>query len=404
MKVLVLHSRYQQRGGEDLAVESEERLLTTKGHAVVCYHRNNQEIQRFTLLEKAFLPGTTVWSRKSMKEVRHTARQEKPNVAHFHNTFPLISPSAYAACRGAGIPVVQTLHNYRLLCPDANFFREGKPCEDCLGKITPWPGVFHGCYRRSRVSSGVAAAMLTIHRALGTWADSVDTYIALSEFAKSKFIEGGLPASKIVVKPNFVEPDPGADRNPSDYALFVGRLSAEKGVGTLLAAWKQTRTRIPLLILGDGPLRAELEAQVKILGLSRVEFRGYVDRTRVFAAMKRARFLVVPSQCYENFPTTIMEAFACGVPIIVAGLGAIPEIVADQHTGLHFDPRSSLDLAGKVDWALAHPREMEALGQAGRAEYLAKYTADRNYGMLMNIYERAVESHFGSGSNRRTDP
>jgi glycosyltransferase involved in cell wall biosynthesis len=246
--------------------------------------------------------------------------------------------------------------------------------------------------------------MLTIHRALGTWADSVDAYIALSEFAKNKFIEGGLPASKIVVKPNFVEPDPGADRNPSDYALFVGRLSAEKGVGTLLAAWKQTRTRIPLLILGDGPLRAELEAQVKTLGLSRVEFRGYVDRTRVFAAMKRARFLVVPSQCYENFPTTIMEAFACGVPIIVAGLGAIPEIVTDQHTGLHFDPRSSLDLAGKVDWALAHPREMEALGQAGRAEYLAKYTADRNYGMLMNIYERAVESHFGSGSNRRTDP
>jgi glycosyltransferase involved in cell wall biosynthesis len=404
MKVLVLHNRYQQRGGEDLAVESEDRLLTSMGHAVVRYHRSNTDIEQFTLFEKALLPASTLWSRKSFREARSTVRQEKPNVAHFHNTLPLISPSAYSACKDAGIPLVQTLHNYRLLCPAATFFRAAQPCELCLGKTVPWPGILHACYRDSRVSTGVVAAMLTMHRALGTWADLLDVYIALSEFAKNKFIEGGLPAGKIVVKPNFVHPDPGADRDPSDYALFVGRLSPEKGVGTLLAAWKQMGNSIPLLVLGDGPLRTELEAQVKTLGLSSVRFEGRVDRTAVFAAMKRARFLVVPSQCYENFPTTIVEAFACGLPTIAAGLGAIREIVADGHTGLHFDPGSSLDLAGKVDWAVVHPREMEAMGQAGRADYVGKYTAERNYLMLMDIYERAIELRLGRGSSRRTDP
>jgi glycosyltransferase involved in cell wall biosynthesis len=224
----------------------------------------------------------------------------------------------------------------------------------------------------------------------------VDVYIALSEFARNKFIEGGLPADKIMVKPNFIHPDPGADRSRSDYALYAGRLSGEKGLQTLLAAWTKIGHRIPLVILGDGPLRAELEAEVKRLGLPGVRFGGLVDREVVLAAMKAARFLVVPSECYENFPTTIVEAFACGVPTIAASLGAVREIVADQNTGIHFMAGSADDLATKVDWAWTHPREMEAIGEAGRAEYLAKYTSGRNLRLLMDIYERAMESR-GAG-------
>jgi glycosyltransferase involved in cell wall biosynthesis len=404
MKVLILHSHYQWSGGEDSAVDSEEQLLTTAGHSVARYDRNNEDIQRFTIPQHALLPATTLWSRKSLTEVRQVLLQDRPNVAHFHNTFPLISPAAYSACRNAGIPVVQTLHNYRLLCPTATFFREGKPCELCLGRKVPWPGVLHACYRDSRAATGVVAAMLMVHRALGTWTEMVDVYIALSEFSRSKFIEGGLPAAKIVVKPNFVDPDPGTAREPTDYALFVGRLSREKGLGILLAAWKQIGDRIPLLVLGDGPLRGEFEAQVNSLGLSQVRFGGGVDRETVLAAMRRARFLVVPSECYENFPTIIVEAFACGIPIIAANLGATREMVVDQQTGLQFLPGSPEDLAAKVDWAWAHPSEMEALGQAGRAEYVAKYTGDRNLRMLTDIYARAMESRGTGVCTRQTKP
>jgi len=404
MKVLILHNHYQWPGGEDLVVESEEQLLATAGHSVARYDRSNADIQRFTISEYALLPATTLWSRKSALEVQQVLLQNQPDVAHFHNTFPLISPAAYSACRAAGIPVVQTLHNYRLLCPESRFFRAGKPCERCLGRGVPWPAVLHACYRDSRAATGVVAAMLTVHRALGTWREMVDVYVALSEFAREKFIAGGLPAAKIVVKPNFVHPDPGTDRDGSDYALFVGRLSQEKGLGTLLAAWKLLGDRVPLLILGDGPLRGKFEAQAKTLGLSRVRFGGFVDRETILAAMKRARFLVFPSECYENFPTTIVEAFACGIPIITASLGAIREMVVDQHTGVHFLPGRAEDLAAKVDWAWMHAREMEAMGQAGRAEYVAKYTGERNFRMLMNIYERAIKTRAAGVFREQTKP
>jgi glycosyltransferase involved in cell wall biosynthesis len=392
MKVLVVHSRYKERGGEDAAVESEEQLLATEGHTVLPYYRNNAEIERFTIFQKAVLPGTAIWSKKSLAEVRQVALKHQPDVAHFHNTLPLISPAAYSACRSIGIPVVQTLHNYRLLCPAATFFRDGRPCERCQGKKVPWPGVRYACYRGSRAATGTVAAMVAIHRALGTWTDMVDLYIALSDFAKDKFIAGGLPAAKIVVKPSFVYPDPGAERQVSDYALFVGRLSQEKGLGTLFAAWKQLGNKIPLSVAGDGPLRRELEDLVQRLGLVGVQFLGRLDRQAIFSAMKRARFLVVPSECYESSPMTVVEAYACATPVIAAGHGALREIVADQRTGLHFVPGDAEDLAHKTEWAWTHPRQMEEIGQAGRAEFVAKYNADRNYRMLMDIYRRAIES------------
>ena len=392
MKVLVLHCRYTEPGGEDLAVASEEQLLATRGHTVLPYRRSNAEIDPLPMVQKAVLPLTTVWSKKSLAAVRDFAFDHQPDVAHFHNTFPLISPSAYSACRLAGIPVVQTLHNYRLVCPGTTLSRGGKPCERCLGKSIPWPAVRYACYRGNRTASGTVAAMLAVHQVLGTWTERVDLYVALSNFARDKFIAGGLPAAKIVVKPNFVHPDPGAERDVSDYALFVGRLSREKGLGTLLAAWKQLGSKIPLRIVGDGPLRCELEALVGRLGLAGVEFLGHLDRQGVFAAMKGARFLVVPSECYENLPTTVVEAYACCTPTIVAGLGALQEMVADKRTGIHFVPGNAEDLACKVEWAWTHPREMEEIGRSGRAEFLAKYTADRNYEMLMGIYKRAIES------------
>ena len=390
MKILAVHNRYREIGGEDFVVRSEADILSSAGHIVMRYERDNREIEKPAFSAAASLALQTIWSRKSYREVSRIARGKKPDVAHFHNTLPLISPSAHWACKRNAVPVVQTLHNYRLLCPAATFLRAGKVCELCLGKAIPWPGVVHACYRDSRAASAAVASMLSIHRLLHTWTAAVDVFIALSEFAKTKFVAGGLPAEKIHVKPNFVYPDPGAGADPSDFALFVGRLSPEKGPATLLAASGLLGGRVPLRMIGDGPLRAQLQSQASREGLSTIRFEGALPREKVFDAMKRSRFLVVSSECYENFPMAIVEAFACGVPAIVPDLGACAEIVADGCTGLRFNAGDAADLAAKIEWAWTHPLRMREMGLAARAEFAAKYTAPRNLRMLLEIYERVI--------------
>lgn len=241
------------------------------------------------------------------------------------------------------------------------------------------------------MASGVVAAMLTTHRALGTWARGVDVYIALTEFARRKFMEGGLPAEKIVVKPNFVHPDPGPGEGKGGYALFVGRLSPEKGVRTLLRAWERLKG-IPLKIVGDGPLQAEMEDLVRGGGLEGVEMLGRRPREEVLGLMREAGVLVFPSECYENFPMTVAEAFACGLPVVASRLGAMAGIVEDGRTGLLFAPGDAEDLAAKVAWLFSHPEELARMRREARAEYEAKYTAERNYQLLMEIYGQALEA------------
>jgi glycosyltransferase involved in cell wall biosynthesis len=310
-------------------------------------------------------------------------------VAHFHNTFPLVSPAGYYAAKAEGVPVVQTLHNYRLLCPNALFFRDGRVCEDCMSKVIPWPGVVHKCYRGSRAASGLVTAMLTTHRVLRTWTEMVDAYVALTEFARRKFVEGGLPAEKMVVKPNFVYPDPGPGEGRGGYALFVGRLSPEKGVGTLLAAWERLDRPVPLKVVGDGPLREQVvEAPDR---RPCVEYLGYRPAEEVHGLMKEASMLVCPSEWYETFGRVAAEAFATATPVIAADIGAIAELVEHGHTGLRFRPGDPEDLAAQVGWFLSHPEEHARMRREARAEFEAKYTAERNHQMMMEIYESALE-------------
>ncbi|RME69473.1 MAG: glycosyltransferase family 1 protein, partial [Chloroflexi bacterium] len=330
-----------------------------------------------------------VWSRESQENIRRLIREKKPDVAHFHNTFLMVSPAAYYACKEAGVPVVQTLHNYRLICPGALLMRDGRVCEECVGRAVPWPGMVHACWRGSRLQTSVVTAMLTVHRAIKTWTEQVDFYIALTEFARRKFIEGGLPADKIVVKPNFITPDPGMGDHEENYALFVGRLSPEKGVQALLRAWRRLRD-VPLKVVGDGPLMKEVQEFVGREGLQEVEVPGRRPRDEVFRLMREARALVFPSEWYETFGMTIAEAFACGLPVIASRLGAMAEIVEEGRTGLLFEPGNPEDLAAKVEWAWSHPEEMAEMGREARREYTQKYTAERNYQILMDIYRRAV--------------
>jgi glycosyltransferase involved in cell wall biosynthesis len=388
MKILIIHNHYLQPGGEDTVFEAEKALLEHYGHEVVTFVEDNARLEGVNPLKVAV---NAMWSREAQRDIRKWIEQTRPDVVHFHNTFLRISPAAYYTVKELGLPVVQTLHNYRLICPGTLLMRDGKVCEDCLRKIVSWPGVVHGCWRNSRSGTMVVAAMLTFHNVLRTWENQVDVYIALTEFARKKFVQGGLPAEKIVVKPNFVHPDPGNGEHKGNFALFVGRLSAEKGIRTMLSAWRLLKS-VPLKVVGDGPLMAEVKAQIEREWLA-IEVLGRCPREEVFSLMRQASFLVFPSEWYEGFPMTIAEAFACGLPVLASRLGAMAELVEDGRTGLLFEPGNPEDLAEKVAWAWAHSKEMAKMGREARREYETKYTAERNYEMLMAIYEKAMASH-----------
>jgi glycosyltransferase involved in cell wall biosynthesis len=387
MKILVAHNLYQQPGGEDHCVTAEVAMLEAHGHEVISYRLHNDSIHALGPLRAA---SRTIWSRPAYRQVRELLRTHRPQIAHFHNTFPLISPAAYYAARAENVGVVQTLHNFRLLCPNAMFFREGRACEDCLGRSFAWPGIVHKCYRGSRTASAAVATMATAHRVLGTWRKAVDVYIALTEFSRRKFIQGRLPAEKIVVKSNFVYPDPGAGAGTGGYAMFVGRLSAEKGVETLLAAWKAVRNRMPLKIVGDGPLAAMVADSVA--SDSRIEWLGHKPVEEVYALLGDAAFLVFPSQCYETFGRVAIEAFAKGTPVVASQIGAIAELVEHGRTGLLFKPGDSAALAQTIMDLASHPEQLIAMRGEARAEFESRYTATCNYQQLMAIYGDALRA------------
>ncbi len=374
MKILFVHNAYQHRGGEDSVVEAEIALLRSHGHVVETCFRSNDDVGSMPSLA---LARQTLWSDRTSRDLAGFVRRFQPDVIHAHNTFPLISPSLYWAADRAGVPVVQTLHNFRLMCLNALFLRDGKVCEDCMGHL-PWRGVARACYRGSHAASAALAGMLTLHRRLGTYQNKVARYIALNEFCRGKFIEGGLPAERVVVKPNFVDFD-APQPVPRAGLLFVGRLSVEKGVTTLAEAMALLPDAA-LRVAGDGPEAGLLEG---VAGVSRL---GSLPGEAVRQEMGRAAALVVPSIWYENFPRTLVEAFACGLPVIASRIGALADIVRDGETGLLFEPDNPRDLADKMAWALSHPEQMAAMGRTARAQYEAEFSAEVNYRRLMEIY------------------
>ena len=381
MRILIVHNTYQLRGGEDGVVDAEIILLRSNGHEVAEYRRDNSEISK---LSKPALAANTLWSRHTAHELGNLITEFRPNVIHAHNTFPLISPSLYWAAERAGVPVVQTLHNFRLLCPSAMFLRDGKVCEDCMGRL-PWRAVVNKCYRDSAAQSAMLASMLVLHRGLGTYRNKVSRYIALNNFCRRKFIEGGLPSERIVVKSNFVD-FPKPEEVSRQGLLFVGRLSVEKGIETLVQAAALLHNT-GLRVAGDGPQSHLLEG---VEGISRL---GNLSVDAVRLEMCGAVALVLPSICYENFPRTLVEAFACGLPVIASRIGALAELVRDGETGLLFEPGNPRDLADKIAWAMANPEQMGEMGRKARAQYEAEFSAEVNYRLLMDIYDGVLAEH-----------
>lgn len=392
MKILQIHNRYLLSGGEDAVVENEKRLLESNGNSVFQFVKDNNDINGYSLFKKANLINSTVWSKESYRELKELIKKVEPDICHVHNYMPLISPAVFYACNEMKVLVIQTLHNYRMLCSNAYLYRQRQVCEECIGKSL-YHAVKYGCYRNSGIQTFIVARMVERHKKKKTWSDRVDAYIALTDFSKNKFEKGGLYADKIFVKSNFLFEDPGYSYYDESYFIFAGRLDEIKGVNDLIEAAAKS-PNIKFKIAGEGPLSKGVTA------VPNIEYLGQLRKEELFKWIKNSSALIFPSLLYENMPLTIIEAFACGKPVIASNLGVMAEMIVDGKTGLLFTPGNSEDLASKIRWAFNHPNEMKAMGINARKDFEEKYIAEKNYKMLMDIYERVIENHYYSSKKR----
>jgi glycosyltransferase involved in cell wall biosynthesis len=400
VKVILVHNYYGSGApsGENQVFEAEKILLSARGHDVEEFTRNSDEIRAMGKRGKVLGALATPWNPWMTAAIQRQVNHFQPDVVHVHNTFPLISPGIFHAI-GPRAARVLTLHNYRLFCPAAIPMRGGQVCTDCLDRRSAWPALRYGCYRGSRLATLPLALSVGMHRALGTWTGQVDAFVALSEFQRLRMAESGLPVAKVHVKPNFypgLPPvQPWQARRP--YVVFAGRLTAEKGVASLLRAWQAWGTGVPeLRLVGDGELRPELERMA--VGLP-VHFLGQIGGDEAQAQIAGARLLVLPSEWFEGFPMVVREAFAFGTPAAVSDIGPLPSIVQHGRSGVVFKPGNPESLLREVRSAWQAPGLLEELGRGARAEFEHRYTEDANYSMLMDIYQKAIAvSRSGNGS------
>ena len=400
MKILLVHNRYSSAapGGEDVVVDAERRLLETAGHPVIVYERSLDELEQASPLDLARTTWEMQGSRRTRRELDALIARERPDLAHVHNVFPLISPSAYEACAAARLPVVQTVHNYRLSCAAATHYRAGEVCESCSGAAA-WPAIRHGCFRRSRLASvPVAWMQRSLHRSQ-ILQRSVTRFLALTEFARDRLIKLGFLAGQVVVRENFIAlptrehiapelPVTQATYAGAPYAVFAGRLSEEKGILTLLDAW-QGMTGLPLVVLGDGRLRERCQRFVAERGIT-VEFLGNRPRAEALRIVGAASMQIVPSRWFEGMPLVILEAWALGVPVIASRLGGMAEMIGDDVRGLGFAPGDAVQLRQRINQLRQSPELATKLSAAGQARYQARHTPQRGLESLLEQYRQVL--------------
>ncbi|MEZ0239795.1 MAG: glycosyltransferase family 4 protein [Chloroflexota bacterium] len=390
-RVLQVHTRYRQAGGEDQVVEAERALLEGAGVSVEQLLFDNADLaEARSLAGDVRLAAGAVWSRSAERKVRAAVISLQPDVVHVHNTFAAASPAVF---RGVGDrPVVQTLHNYRWVCPVAITFRDGNPCTDCVGRAVALPAIVHACVRGSRIQSAVATATIAVHRAAGTLR-RIDELVALTSFQRQVMIDGGLPAGRIRVVPNFHEPDPGIGDDPRAGVLYIGRLAVEKGIAPLLQAGAMEPGTVR--IAGSGPLRSAVEASADA---GHIVDLGSISSAAVLDEMRRSIAVVIPSIWFEGFPLVLLQAYATGTPVIASRIGSLAELVEDGVTGLLARADDPADLAGRIRWAVDHPAEMATLGLAARDRYLQRYRGANHLEALLDLYSsltarRAATAH-----------
>lgn len=392
-RILFAHNSYQIQGGEDIVFNEEVRLLISsfRKENIIKKQYNNDSIDGF--LAKIKTISNLSFSKKEYSSLSKYLTGNNIDIAHIHNFFPLLTPSIFYACQDANVPVVHTLHNFRTLCPTATLMYNSKICERSLHESCWWT-VSKRVYRNSLIGTAVLAYMVEYHKRKGTWQTQVDRYIALTEFAKNKFIEGGFPSEKISVKPNFIaDSHHGAEKieKQGGFALFVGRLSEEKGIDFLLEAWKNVN--YPLKIVGVGPLKEKVEKQST--NNPYIDFLGPQNKETILPLMQNADFLIMASTWYEGFPMVLLEAFSNGTPALVSNIGGMAEIVSNGITGLHFEVGNSKSLTEKAEYLIQHPIETREMGENARLEYLQKYTPEINLEILLDIYRQTIREKKG---------
>lgn len=391
MRILLVHNAYLQRGGEDAVFEAERDLLAARGHDIFELRLTNEATDRMSRIR---LAARALYSLDGRRTVAGLVREHEVEVVHFHNTQPMVSPAAFGAARKAGAAVVHTLHNYRLACPSATLFRGGRACTDCVGKVLALPAIRHRCYRNSRAATAVVACGTALHRALGTWRNDVDAYIALTTFQRDLLVRTGLPKDRIAIVPNFLVRDPGSPGGGARRGvLFVGRLAEEKGVRTLLAAVRHLPAGLNVRFVGAGPLGAEVARAA--LTDPRIVPVGVRNREDVLAEMRRAAVLAVPSLWFEGMPMTIVEAFACGLPAVVSRIGGLPGLVRDGIDGGLARPGDPQDLARAITAIATDRGVVMRMSTAARETYFARFAADAHHDALMTVYGAAIGARHG---------
>ncbi|MDO1450148.1 glycosyltransferase family 4 protein [Rhodocytophaga aerolata] len=388
MKILFIHNTYQQRGGEDVIFENESELMESHGHSVERLLFDNHQIK--TGLDK-FLTGVkSLYNFESAKIVEAVIKNFSPDLIHVHNLFPIASPSILYVADKYKIPVVLSIHNYRLICPSATLLHTGKIYEKSIHSIFPLDAIVKGVYRGSKIQTASAVLMTGTHKLLGTWKNKVTRYIVMSQFAKNKFLDSSLNVAeeKWSIKPNF-SPDMGVgDTARENSFLFIGRLTAEKGIETLLEAARITGFNLE--ILGDGPMREVVENYAS--QHQNIVYAGFKQKQEIIQALKKCKALLFPSVWYEGFPMTILEAFSVGTPVISSKLGAMVEMIEDQGNGLHVKPGDVEDLVEKMRLLTTQPDLARILGKNARCTYEDKYAPEKNYEQLLAIYLQVIEA------------
>jgi glycosyltransferase involved in cell wall biosynthesis len=394
MRIMIAHNRYQQHGGEDNVVVSESELLQAHGHEVTRFDVDNDHIQG--LVSRIATAAGSVYSLPSKHRVQKAIAAAKPEIVHVHNFFPTLSPSVFYACEDAGVPVVHTLHNYRIVCCAPYLFREGHVCEECITERSPLPGIVHACYRSSHIGSAVASLGMAFHHEIGTWSKKIAAFIALNEFAANKIGGYRVPREKIIVKPNF-SVDLGVGTGDGGYALFVGRMSPEKGIQTLIDADAAGSLTMDVVLLGDGPMReAVVRAQAR--PGSRLISKGFMNHDQIIEYMSRASVLIMPSIWYESGPLVVIEALSLGLPVIAAALGNVAQLISTTGAGLLYEPGSPAGLSAALAEYALNPQLSAEMRHRARSAYEASHTPEKNYERLMEIYEGVIRGTLFKGA------
>ncbi len=390
MNILLIHNRYLFAGGEEEVLRSEAKMLEMKGHRVYIYERSNEELSQKNLLGKiVFVGRDLLFASKTYQDINHIVKEFKPDIAHLHNLFYMMSPSLLVALAKHRIPLVQTLHNYRYLCAAGTFFRNGKICEECLTSSRA-KSLTYRCFKNSFMHTWFLKRLIDRLWSGDYLRKYVKRFIALSQFSRQKFISNGFDAAQVTVKSNFLSDDPGVGIVKEKYALYVGTMQPYKGVMTLLKAWQRFPDNYQLKLVGDGPLLEQLKAFNQHPGVS---FLGRCGQTQVLDLMRHSSVVVLPSECYENFPRVIVEAYACATPVIASRIGAITELIDEGKTGFLFEPGNDISLHAAIKKLLTDKDLVTTIGQHARLMFEQRYSMQVNYEQLMTIYRDAMKGN-----------